>query len=88
MAHLPAIHGNSVLGGGDPSHWLKKLMAWNWHEWSVSWAPETKEGRKHIALGDVVHTFRIGKLSMLKVEVHYFEELYLTMLDVYCFTNG
>lgn len=70
VAHLAAIHSESFLGGGDPTHWLNKLMAWNWHEWSISWAQETEEGQKHIAVANLMHALRIGKHSIFKLKVN------------------
>ncbi len=69
VAHLPAIHTNSMLSGGDLTHWINGLFGWHWHEWNISWTPQTEEGQKHIAHIDLVHALKMGKLSLMDIKV-------------------
>ena len=74
MHHLPAIHKSSVLVGGEPSSLMEKLMDWvSWHDWAVSWSPDTEEGQKHRATVQLKQTFKVfGDVSLFSCDVSLF----------------
>lgn len=69
--HLPAIHRSSVIVGGEPTPLVEKLLDWfSWHDWGVSWSPDTDEGKKHRATVELKQDFKVfGDLKLFSCDV-------------------
>jgi cholesterol 7-dehydrogenase len=71
VAHLSAIHRTSIAGGGEPSSALSALLdAITWHDWNVTWTPDTAPGRKHAAVVQLTHSMKVaGRLQLFSLKV-------------------
>ena len=69
--HLPAIHKSSFLVGGEPSSLQETLLDWiSWHDWGVSWSPETEEGKRHRATVELKQDFKVfGDIKLFTCDV-------------------
>ena len=83
VAHLDAIHKDSLFVGGEPEEgFLYRMLSLVWHEWSISWTSGTdteeaamasgqpRVNEKHLATVKLCQDLTVlGKLHLFKLDI-------------------